>query len=112
MLYFGTEMMTNSIASVLATKRLVRLLVHDTIMEPVRERVWDVDPPSKHRIGYVLTCDSCSSVWSAAVVFALGRSSIGQVICNTLAVSEAALLLTEALEQVRRPDSPDFEFSS
>lgn len=99
----------DAVVSVLATKRLVRLIVDDTVLQPVRDRVWEVDPPARHRLGYVLTCHSCSSVWAAGAVMIARRSSIGRLICNTLAVSEAVMMIVEAAQ---RTDSRDFSFST
>lgn len=86
------------ISSVLAAKRLVRLAVDDQVAEPLRELVWKHDPPERHRLGYVLTCHSCSSFWAALFV------TIGcfpSTVRDTLALSEAAILLHEAEERLR-----------
>ena len=95
--------------SVLAAKRLVRLIVDDTVLQPVRDLVWEFDPPARHRLGYVLTCQSCASVWAASAVMIARRSSIGRLICNTLAVSEAVVMIVETAQ---RTDSRDFSFST
>ena len=47
----------------LATYRLTRLVVEDEVTRPVRERVWATRPPHESRLGYLLTCPYCTSVW-------------------------------------------------
>lgn len=55
----------------LATARVTRLLVADTLTEPLRGFVWRrVDPRMRH-IGYILSCPHCAGVWSAAGVVGL-----------------------------------------
>lgn len=79
----------------LATSRLTRLVVDDHITEPLRQRVWDVDPPENMRAGFVLTCHACTSVWAAALV----RSGIlPTVLRDTLALSELVLWAKKVLD--------------
>lgn len=52
----------------LATYRLTRLITTDNITEPIRERIWDKYPPQSTRLGYLITCDWCSSIWVASIV--------------------------------------------
>lgn len=79
----------------LATKRLARLAVDDTIMQPVRVKIWEKSPPEKIGVGYVFTCHACSSVWAAALV----RSGIlPPFLRDTLALSELALIAKKALQ--------------
>jgi hypothetical protein len=49
---------------VLATRRLVRLVVEDEITYPLRMRASKLHPA----VGYLVTCQACSSVWAAAAV--------------------------------------------
>lgn len=51
----------------LASYRLTRLLVVDTIFEPLREAIWSRFAPS-HPIGYLFTCSWCMSVWVSSLL--------------------------------------------
>lgn len=51
----------------LAVYRLSRLVVEDTVLEPVRTAVWKKFPPS-HMVGYWFTCYWCTSIWFATLV--------------------------------------------
>lgn len=50
----------------LAIFRLTRLVTTDTIFNGLRERIWNKFPPNKVNIGYLITCDWCTSMWVAA----------------------------------------------
>lgn len=52
----------------LAAYRLTRLITRDTITAPLRDRVWESHPPHSSKLGYVLTCEWCSSVYSASLL--------------------------------------------
>ena len=53
----------------LATHRLTRLMVEDSLTEPLRNKFWEHFPPdSGTSPGTVLTCPHCSSVWAAFAV--------------------------------------------
>jgi hypothetical protein len=52
----------------LATFRLTRLVTTDSIFDPLREKIWNKFPPNKINIGYLITCDWCTSIWVAAVM--------------------------------------------
>lgn len=79
----------------LAASRLTRLVVDDHITEPLREKIWAVDPPEKMRVGFVVTCHACTSVWAAGLV----RSGIlPPVLRDTLALSELVLWAKKALD--------------
>ena len=92
------DVLVPSIADVLAARRLVRLAVEDDIAEPLREWVWKYDPPEKRRLGYVLTCRSCSSVWLSAAVLSY---CMPRVLRDTLALSEAVILLSKAEDSLK-----------
>lgn len=47
----------------LGTYRLTRLLVEDTIFEPIRERIFERYPPECSRFGYLFTCYWCMGFW-------------------------------------------------
>jgi hypothetical protein len=54
----------------LATYRLTRLITTDNIFETFRERIWKKHPPHSSKLGYLITCDWCTSIWVASVVVA------------------------------------------
>lgn len=47
----------------LATFRATRLINRDTIFSTQRDKIWDRYPPHESRVGYILTCDWCMSIW-------------------------------------------------
>jgi hypothetical protein len=54
----------------LATYRLTRLITTDNIFETFRERIWKKYPPQSSKLGYLITCDWCTSIWVASIVVA------------------------------------------
>lgn len=52
----------------LAAYRLTRLITRDTITAPLRDRVWASYPPETSRLGYLLTCEWCTSVWAGSAL--------------------------------------------
>lgn len=72
----------------LATKRITRLIVDDTILDEVRDAFWERFPPEESKLGYVITCHACSSVWAAAIV---ASGLVPKKLVTLLALSEAAL---------------------
>ena len=60
--------MQNLVRSGLATYRLTRLITRDTITAPVREQIWRWYPPHSSKLGYVLTCEWCSSMYAASLL--------------------------------------------
>lgn len=77
---------------VLATRRLVRLVVEDQITFPLRKAV--ADYPA---LDYLINCRSCSSVWAAGVVTLLPRR-----VRYVLAASEGAILVGSVASTVER----------
>lgn len=84
------------ITSALATYRLTRLITTDEITAPLREAVWDRYPPESSKIGYVLTCNWCTSIWagSALQVSRIIAPKTTRTIETILAVSAVAGMLT------------------
>jgi len=79
----------------LATYRLTRLVTRDSITAPLRERVWRRFPPETTRVGYVLTCEWCASVWTASLlVVSSTMLTASRPVLLVLAVSGATGLLT------------------
>jgi hypothetical protein len=52
----------------LAAFRITRLITTDTIFDPLREKIWNKFPPNRINIGYLITCDWCTSIWVAPIV--------------------------------------------
>jgi len=60
--------MTSLAVTALATYRLSRLAVEDEITAPIREKVWKFAPPERSKVGYLLTCYWCSSIYAASAL--------------------------------------------
>lgn len=60
--------MQNFVIDSLATYRLSRLVTTDTITEPVRNKIWDKFSPQETKLGYLITCNWCTSIWMGAGV--------------------------------------------
>lgn len=58
---------------VVATYRLTKLMLDDTIMDDVRNKIWDRYPPESTKIGYLFTCPWCMSIWTGALIFGLRK---------------------------------------
>jgi hypothetical protein len=52
----------------LAVHRLTRLITTDTIFSNLREKIWNKFPPDKANLGYLITCDWCTSIWAGALI--------------------------------------------
>jgi len=52
----------------LAVFRITRLVTTDTIFDSARNRWWGRFPPHTSKLGYLITCNWCSSVWVASIV--------------------------------------------
>lgn len=52
----------------LAAFRITRLITTDRIFDELREKIWNKYPPTRLNIGYLITCDWCTSIWVAPVV--------------------------------------------
>lgn len=47
----------------LATYRATRLITTDEIFSNLRNRYWNRFPPETTKLGYLVTCEWCSSIW-------------------------------------------------
>lgn len=56
-----------------ATYRLTKLMLDDTILDDVRNKIWDRYPPESTKIGYLFTCPWCMSIWAGALIFGLRK---------------------------------------
>jgi hypothetical protein len=54
--------------SALATYRLSRLVIEDEITADVRNKIWKVFPPERSKVGYLLTCYWCTSIYAASAL--------------------------------------------
>lgn len=87
----------NLVVLTLATRRLTHLIVDDKITEPAREALFQAFS-SKYWLRYLLTCTRCTSVWSALVVLMLSRRKLTSVVVVILALSEASIIIDEAVD--------------
>lgn len=79
----------------LATYRITRLATRDTIFESARNRYWKRFPPETSKLGYLLTCEWCTSVWVASVLFISAMiSTVTVLVVAPFALSAIAGLLT------------------
>lgn len=53
--------------SALATYRLTRLITTDEIFSDLRVKWWKKHPPET-KLGYVITCDWCTSIYAASAL--------------------------------------------
>jgi hypothetical protein len=59
----------------LAAFRLTRLITTDVILDKLRERVWKKYPPENGGLGYLITCDWCTSIWVSSLLVLLYKIS-------------------------------------
>lgn len=80
----------------LAIFRITRLVTTDTILAPVREKIWKKYPIHKNGIGYLITCDWCTSIYVSSLVFTLYKMATEPVIfvSSILALSAVAGMLS------------------
>jgi hypothetical protein len=52
----------NFLILALAIFRLTRLVTTDTIFNELREKIWNKFPPNRINLGYLITCDWCTSI--------------------------------------------------
>lgn len=57
----------------LATARLTRLVTEDYITQAPRDYLLDRFPPADTKLGYLLTCPWCVSIYTAAIALALPK---------------------------------------
>lgn len=79
----------------LATYRITRLATRDTIFESARNRYWRRFPPESSKLGYLLTCEWCLSVWVASLLYVSAMiSTVTVLVVVPFALSAIAGLLT------------------
>ena len=83
----------------LAVKRLTRLIVEDTITEPVRNAIFKrFGPPETSRgVSFLVTCPHCVSIWVAAGVTAARMITprVWSPVARGLALSAVTSLIAE-----------------
>lgn len=67
--------LTDLAVDALATHRITRLVVEDTILDDVRDALIKKFPPSEHKIGFGITCPHCVSVWAGGAVTVMRLAS-------------------------------------
>ena len=84
----------------LAVFRLTRLVTADTILERPREFIWKKSPPEKNGIGYLITCNWCTSIWTSSLVFSMYKITTEPTmfVCSILALSGVAGIITSRAE--------------
>ena len=80
----------------LATKRIARLVVDDAILDDLREKLYEKFPPESHKIGYLVTCIACTSVWAGAIV---ASGILPERVVQLLAYSEATVIVGELVDR-------------
>ena len=80
----------------LATYRTTRFFTRDTLFNAIRNWIWKKRPPEKSFIGYLLTCEWCTSVWvgSGFVLSAIIIPEVTYIVATVSALSAIAGLLT------------------
>lgn len=96
------------ILEALATRRLTQLVVEDEITRPVRDIVtrWadrHREGTLPDRLGYLVDCPACASVWCGAAIMLMRRHRVGRWVVGLLALSGASLIIqavTDAQEEM------------
>jgi hypothetical protein len=79
----------------LATYRLTRLITRDVIMDGFRNWFWKKWSPEKSKLGYLLTCEWCLSIWVASLFYISAMiTSVTIAVAGVFALSAVAGLLT------------------
>ena len=78
------------LVDVVAVYRLTRLVIQDEITEDLREAIWKKFPVET-KIGYLITCEWCTSIWAGALIFGLRKTNpeFATWLSSTLAASAA-----------------------
>lgn len=63
------------VVDIVATYRLTRLIIDDRLTEELREIIYSKFPPTTTKIGYILGCRWCMSIWAGAAIFGLRKLS-------------------------------------
>jgi hypothetical protein len=95
------RLITFAIAS-LATRRITTLVTEDKITEDLRNAVWRKFPEDVSKVGYLVGCRKCTSIWAglaALLLLTLGKGP-GQGLLYALALSEVSITTDKLLDSV------------
>ena len=83
----------------LAVYRITRLVIQDEIAADLRDKVFEKFNPAETKIGYLLTCPWCVSVWAGLGVVAARRFApqLWDDLSTALAASAVSGLIEERL---------------
>lgn len=78
----------NLITDLLAVYRLTKLIMDDRITMEFRDWFWAKFPPNT-KMGFLLTCPWCVSIWAAVIVFGARKAfpETGDILSKVLAGS-------------------------
>lgn len=81
----------------LATYRITRLIVEDKITEDLRNKIWENYSPEQTKLGYLLTCVHCTSVWVGLGVLIAQKfaPTPARVVVDTFATAAAVSLIND-----------------
>lgn len=79
----------------LAVFRLTRVITVDEIFSKVRTKIWERSPAWKGGIGYMITCDWCTSIWTSSLVMSMYKITPEPTVfvCSVLSLSAVTGLL-------------------
>ena len=85
----------------LAVYRTTRLITLDQITAPLREWVWRHFPPECSKLGYLLTCDWCTSFWIGSLYLAayILNNDVTLVVAAIFALSAVAGIISVWLDK-------------
>lgn len=79
----------------LATYRITRLITRDHIFSSARNKFWEKYPPESTKLGYLITCEWCTSIWVASLLVISAMITLVTVaVATVFALSAVAGLLT------------------
>ena len=81
----------NFIILALGTFRLTRIITTDVVLNAVRDKIWKKYPPENGGLGYLITCDWCTSIWTATPIV------IGYTIVPDITIAVTCVLALSAI---------------
>lgn len=79
----------------LASYRITRLLTRDVITEGFRNWYWKKFPPESTKLGYLLTCEWCLSIYIASIMWGFAMiTTVTLAVATVFAISAVVGLLT------------------
>lgn len=81
----------------LAVHRATRLITEDELTRPLRERIHANHPPAASKLGYVITCPYCASIYAALAVSLTHIPSIRflRIFVYSLAIADVTAILAD-----------------